>query len=476
MPKAPFATLAFLRVLPALMSLFAFTSQAHAQDLVDDWFNAQTASAPHRVDGERRGYLSGGSFSGRYQMTSDYLFSASPPRVAASCNGIDMFGGGISYLDPEYLVQKMENILQAAPAVAFSMALNGLCKQCENIVSKMEQVTNMLNQIQLNDCQAANQIVRWANPNDPASVTQDVGNAIKSVGAELGLVKNAQDAVEDIDAAGNQAPFDTFSTVENCPADFVALLTSGSIANAAATQVGMDDYAELVRGYIGDVSISWPTGDNLPTINYYPPCPENDTGSLVDFAHGRLFGRSVATNNCEANSANSLVDIVNTRMTNIGGKMYTNTAFTAEEVGFLEQVSGQKVFTRLKTATREEMLPAMIVASEQVVSLEYAYEMFGDLISNIDHLAEAALAETSTPGVENIPGSDRPCDPRLLRPGIAYLERVRDRVRELQILTRADMDAALSREAAILHQASLIYSAADQTTMRGSDSFRRDPR
>jgi conjugative transfer pilus assembly protein TraH len=450
----------------------SITSSAHAQDIVSDWFDAQTSSAPHRVDGERRGYLSGGSFSGRYQMTNDYLFSAAPPRVASSCNGIDMFGGGISYLDPEYLVQKMENILQAAPAVAFSMALNGLCKQCENITSKMENVTNMLNGIQLNDCQAANRIVQWANPNDPATVQRDIRNAVHSVGQELGLTKNAQDANEDMDAAGNQAPFDTFTTIENCPADFLALLTSGSIAEAAATQVGMDDYAPLVRGYLGDVSITWPNTDNLPSFEYFPPCPENDSGSLTDFAHGRVFGRNVLSDACEANAADSLVEIVNTRMTSIGGKLYTGTVLTAQEIAFLEQVSGQKVFTRLKTAARSEMIPAMVVATEQVVSLEYAYEMFGDLIASIDHLAEAAIAETSTPGVENIPGSDRPCDPRLLRPGIAYLVRVRDRVRELQILTRADMDAALARESAILQQAALIYGAANDERGDSTSSFR----
>ncbi|MEM6748735.1 MAG: conjugal transfer protein TraH, partial [Pseudomonadota bacterium] len=276
----------------------------------------------------------------------------------------------------------------------------------------------------------------------------------------------------DIDAAGNRAPFDTFSTIENCPADFVALLTSGSIAEAAADQVGMDDYAPLVRGYIGDVSISWPTTDNLPSFEYFPPCPENDSGSLTDFAHGRIFGRNTATDACEANSTDSLVDIVNARMTSIGGKLYTGTVLTAQEITFLEQVSGQKVFTRLKTAARSEMLPAMVVATEQVVSLEYAYEMFGDFIASIDHLAEAALAETSTPGVENIPGSDRPCDPRLLRPGIAYLERVRARVRELQIVTRADMDAALAREAAILQQAALIYGAAADELGDGTAPFK----
>jgi conjugative transfer pilus assembly protein TraH len=462
------------KLFAAAAALLSICNAAHAQDIVDDWFNAQTATAPVRIDGERRNYLSGGSFSGRYQMSTDYLFTASPPRVNASCNGIDMFAGGISYLDPEYLVQKMENILQAAPAAAFSMALQGLCKMCENITSKLETVTNMMNQIQLNDCQAANRIVRWANPNDPATINQDIQNATQYVASELGLTKNAQDTKEDIDAAGNQAPFDTYATIENCPTAFVNLLTSGSIATAAASQVGMEDYAALVRGYIGDVSISWPNTDNIPTYEYLPPCPQNDAGSLTDFAYGRIFERSVTTDACGQNSATSLVDIVNARMTTIGGKMYTGTPFTAEENSFLEQVSGQKVFSKLKIARRYEMIPATIMASEQLVSLEYAYEMFGDLVANIDHMVEAALAETSTPGVQNIPGSDRPCDPRLLRPGIAYLEKVRERVRELQLVTKADMDAALSREVMILQQASMIYASGKDEG--DTDQFRRDPR
>src|SRR3546814_2500408 len=90
--------------------------------------------------------------SGRVDVHNDYLMSLSLPKVKAGCGGIDMFLGGMSFLDPDYLVQKLESILQAAPAVAFQYLLETLDEKMGNIISKMEAATNFLNSIQVNDC------------------------------------------------------------------------------------------------------------------------------------------------------------------------------------------------------------------------------------------------------------------------------------------------------------------------------------
>src|SRR3546814_8144056 len=80
--------------------------------------------------------------SGRVDVHNDYLMSLSLPKVKAGCGGIDMFLGGMSFLDPDYLVQKLESILQAAPAVAFQYLLETLDEKMGNIISKMEAATN----------------------------------------------------------------------------------------------------------------------------------------------------------------------------------------------------------------------------------------------------------------------------------------------------------------------------------------------
>src|SRR3546814_5952804 len=46
----------------------------------------------------------------RVDVHHDYLTSVTLPKVRAGCGGIDMFLGGMSFLDPDYLVQKLESI------------------------------------------------------------------------------------------------------------------------------------------------------------------------------------------------------------------------------------------------------------------------------------------------------------------------------------------------------------------------------
>ena len=93
---------------------------------VDDWLQQKTETSPGYFEGQKRGYFTGGSFSARWQQSNDYLFTAMPPKIKAGCGGIDVFLGGFSYLNFEYLVTKLQRIMQAAPAAAFDIALNVL--------------------------------------------------------------------------------------------------------------------------------------------------------------------------------------------------------------------------------------------------------------------------------------------------------------------------------------------------------------
>lgn len=103
---------------------FALTAQpAAAQSWTESWFDNVTYTSPGSFEDQTRGYVTAGGMSGRVDVHNDYLMSVSLPKVKAGCGGIDMFLGGMSFLDPEYLVQKLESILQAAPAVAFQYLL-----------------------------------------------------------------------------------------------------------------------------------------------------------------------------------------------------------------------------------------------------------------------------------------------------------------------------------------------------------------
>ena len=58
-------------------------------------------------------------------------------------------------MNVNYLVQMFQKILQAAPAMAFDLALSTLCQQCSNIMKGLESLANELNNLQMNECHDA---------------------------------------------------------------------------------------------------------------------------------------------------------------------------------------------------------------------------------------------------------------------------------------------------------------------------------
>ena len=152
---------------------------AHAQSTtwVNDWFDSSTTTSAGRYESQQRGYYTLGSFQGRWRMSNDYLVSAQPPKYQVGCGGIDLFGGGFSFLDPEYLVEKFERMIQAAPAFAFDLALQEFCKPCVATMQALEDITSQLNSMQINDCRLSKKLAAVIVPRhteeDLASLKED---------------------------------------------------------------------------------------------------------------------------------------------------------------------------------------------------------------------------------------------------------------------------------------------------------------
>jgi conjugative transfer pilus assembly protein TraH len=88
------------------------------------WLDEMTmTSTPAMVDVSRGAFVWGGNTSLRIPSTSVRPFHAQLPSIRAGCGGIDAFWGGFSMFDPDMLVQYAQNVLSAAPAYAFNLAL-----------------------------------------------------------------------------------------------------------------------------------------------------------------------------------------------------------------------------------------------------------------------------------------------------------------------------------------------------------------
>lgn len=134
-----------------------------SSDLTNMLGNFQTMSnysVPGSYQGQTSGYLTGGSLSVRVPVTSLNPVSFTPPSIHAGCSGIDLNMGGLSYLNANQIVQKLQSVIANSSGVLFMLALQTLCPECQNIQSYMEKASSFMNQLNMNSCQAAQKLVQ----------------------------------------------------------------------------------------------------------------------------------------------------------------------------------------------------------------------------------------------------------------------------------------------------------------------------
>ncbi|MDO9530002.1 MAG: conjugal transfer protein TraH, partial [Syntrophales bacterium] len=346
--------LSFLAVfILTLAFLVAGVPSAHASGWVDSWLDQKTTTPAGHFEGQKRGYWTGGSFSGRVQTSKDYLATVMPPKMSAGCGGIDIFSGGIALLDFDYLVQKMQNILQAAPAVAFDLALNVLCEPCANTIKTMEAIANSLNALQLDDCKASRAVVAkimsplannpWATKTAAADLQAETSKFMASTGTEGNWTK-LKDKLDGI--WNNKLPEGTKSAetgmLSGCPTIIRQVyLTPGSLLKNVADRTGLDNDAllNLIRGVVGDITIRMI--ESSPRALYVPACGQNVNATFDNILEGKVYIMTVdgsgITACSPAPSTNiNLTDYVGQKMIDIAGKMSNGQMLTDAENDFID--------------------------------------------------------------------------------------------------------------------------------------------
>jgi len=435
------------------LSLLAFaaiastSTPAHAQSWAESWFDNVTYTSPGSFSDQTRGYVTAGGMSGRVEVHNDYLMSITMPKVKAGCGGIDMFLGGMSFLDPDYLVQKLESILQAAPAVAFQYLLETLDEKMGNIISKMEAATNFLNSIQVNDCRLANRMVQIAKGDDNMSGIIEEMTGYKSV--KEGFAKSYQQSREKIQANANSPTEDLRDALENCPAEVTEIFKTGSLLAHAAARVGASDWAGVMRARVGDVYMRWDTNDKVPIFSAIPACPHQDSDSIDDFLTGKVQTRALnvppSAADCSVNgSGKGALVLARARMDSIALKIRSRGALTDEERQFVANVRTLPVYRLLEWGVRQGVTDSVIADTDELVALTLAYQMLNDLTRSIDFAVSNAERGVSAAGASDAANA-KVCQTRILTKGIEQLRDLRDEVLRQRAQMRQSYMAALQQ-------------------------------
>jgi conjugative transfer pilus assembly protein TraH len=140
---------------------------------------ATNVTAPHAYQGQQAGYYSGGSVFSRSAVRNVQLVQVDLPSFRAGCGGIDLFAGGMSFVDNQELLKTMRNIMNNAKGYGMLLALEEVTPQIANGMKYIQDMANKVNQMNINSCEAAEGLVGGVWPKTQAAqrqVCQDVGN------------------------------------------------------------------------------------------------------------------------------------------------------------------------------------------------------------------------------------------------------------------------------------------------------------
>jgi len=417
---------------------------------IDDWIQQKTTTNADYLEGQKRGFATFGGFSARWSTGNDYLVSVTPPQFKAGCGGIDVFLGGFSFLNADYLVQKLQNMLSAAPAVAFDMALNTLCSQCSKAIKSLEAESSRLNQLQFDDCTAAKTGVvllkdmissgnamaalKSKNVSDflVSSGLQDMWESVKDLKETL-----ASQTPGDVAQAGGASGMEDM--VSGCPAIVSQVFfTEGSLLDHLASLRGYDlSYADLMRGYVGDVNVVHQNHDYLYQL--VVPCPENTPDKIGALVEGDVYERATPSGSCTkvtsitVNGASypSIRAWVFSMLSNICNRMTAAAALTAEQENFLKPIPTpvyRGIFADIQAQGAAVSCSQIADMYADSVAAAYAYHMITDFYDTIDKAIMTADAiSANKQGAQN-PGDSDHCKVEHASDGVNKLKKVQERL------------------------------------------------
>lgn len=161
---------------------------------MNDVFDSMsTTRAPALSLGQRRGVLAGGSYELRSHVVEVQPFAAEPPRISASCGGIDATFGSFSMISKDEATRLMRAVAANASAYAFKLALESLCPSCMKQIDVLDDWMRDWNIHALDSCQLATELV------DGSPLKTAAEERMKHARPFFGYARDDNDA-------GNQGP------------------------------------------------------------------------------------------------------------------------------------------------------------------------------------------------------------------------------------------------------------------------------
>ncbi len=134
---------------------------------------------PIAYQGQAAGYYSGGSIVLRNRVKNIQLVNLDTPTLKTGCGGIDLFGGGFSFVNAQAITEFFQKIMSNAGGYMFTLALKTAVPEIEHAMQQMQKIAQEINASNFNSCEMAETLAGGMWPRMKATqqhICKDLGN------------------------------------------------------------------------------------------------------------------------------------------------------------------------------------------------------------------------------------------------------------------------------------------------------------
>lgn len=368
-------------ILFALITLL--TNNAAYADWVDDYFDAAVTTSPTAYQGQQYGYYTGGGFSARLSHKSDPLMNIQLPSIKAGCGGIDVFWGGISFMNFDYLIKKAEGLLKNAPYVVFSIGLKALSTQFGETIETVQAIIDQLNQLQFDECSAAKDMVNYVMTGETPGIVKeinDIGTNAAKLGKGISKHWNNANKTTNDNSAGEKNKIVNSSVTDPIAKE---LLTGAGSVLSVLTDKGLitGSEASAIRALVGDVEYDNPKS----SVSYFNGCAANMT--FNQYINEQTPFQDRVNGACSKNTKSIKQrsdEYIATLITALTDDSKRKTALSNDLVSFIIR-SDVPVFSYMSSASiaGADYLNATAPNVSSAVAAGYAYSSLSNLSRNV---------------------------------------------------------------------------------------------
>jgi len=343
-------------------SLYAGTMDS----FLDDSINA-VVEEPGYYESQTRGLYTFGSSKVRFNNQGSFTpLHIEMPSIQAGCGGIDATFGGFSYLNVDYLVEKLKAISAAAPAFAFQMALGVLCEDCKTTLNWLENIANQMNNLNMDTCKASKRIGEFAADKIMTAIDGNMnsGQSNNFIAASESAKSNQESTWGDyLNTMSYYMGGDDVAKESIKHATLQGSLIEEAIENSSGVDIsilgtdpqGGNLFTSIIRSMVGDVvgykaKISGSSGkeagnsDGTPKLKFIPLKSVDFNaflyGGAIDYVYVKTQNENKGKPTVTASTTNftGLKTIYKTRLEAILTQMKSKTAISIDNRKFINSM------------------------------------------------------------------------------------------------------------------------------------------